>query len=209
VATARPRSVLNRKMLSELIQLWPREAGHGWFKPKIHEQLHVPGDITRNGSPRNTYTEPVENNHLDVKAQAIRTQMYRELLDSQIGTRSAEAYIVNNGHDRVCNKDQPPLAPETSQSCRRGTQSSAGTLTITRPRGTRLVSDFVWTSAKAGCPPFSRMAIECLEDTNRAYFSGVDPNEGRTLNLVLFTEYKRNGQLFRAESCISWWSRLA
>jgi hypothetical protein len=64
-----------RKMLSELMKLWPREAGHGWFKPKIHEQLHVPGDIARNGSPCNTYTGPVENNHLDVKAQATRTQM--------------------------------------------------------------------------------------------------------------------------------------
>jgi hypothetical protein len=105
-----------RKMLSELIQLWPREAGHGWFKPKIHEQLHVPGDISHNGSPRNTYTGPVENNHLNVKAQARRTQMNRELLDSQIGTRSAEAYIVNYGHDRVCNQDQLPLAPDTSET---------------------------------------------------------------------------------------------
>jgi hypothetical protein len=42
------------------------------------------------------------------------------------------------------------------------------------------------------------MAIECLENTNRAFFSGADPNEGRTLNLVIFTDYKRNGQLFRA-----------
>jgi hypothetical protein len=57
-------------MLPELIQLWPREAGHGWFKPKIHEQLHVPGNISRNGFPHNTYNGPVENNHLDVKAQA-------------------------------------------------------------------------------------------------------------------------------------------
>jgi hypothetical protein len=119
-----------RKMLSELIQLWPREAGHGWFKPKIHEQLHAPGHTFRNGSPCNTYTGPVENNHLDVKAQAIRAQMNRELLDSQIGTRSAEAYIVNYGHDRVCNQDQLPLAPDTSESCRRGTQSSAGMLAI-------------------------------------------------------------------------------
>jgi hypothetical protein len=48
--------------------------------------LHVPGDIARNGSPRNTYTGPVENNHLDVKAQATRTQMNRTLLDAQIGS---------------------------------------------------------------------------------------------------------------------------
>jgi hypothetical protein len=187
-----------RKMLSERIQLWPREAGHGWFKPKIHEQLHVPGDIARNGSPRNTYTGPVENNHLDMKAQAIRTLMNKELLDSQIGTRSAEAYIVNYGHERVCNQDQLPPTPDTSESCRRGDQSSVGLLAITRPRGIRLVSEFVWTSARVGCPPFPHMAIECLENTNNAFFSGANPNEGRRLNLVLFTAYKRNGQLFRA-----------
>jgi hypothetical protein len=96
------------KMLSELMKLWPREAGHGWFKPKIHEQLHVPGDIARNGSPQNTYTGPVENNHLDVKARATRTQMNRTLLDAQISSRSAEAYIVNYAHDRICNQDNAP-----------------------------------------------------------------------------------------------------
>jgi hypothetical protein len=62
----------------------------------------------------------------------------------------------------------------------------------------RLVSEFVWPSARVGCPPFPRMAIACLENTHRGYFSGADPNEVHTLNLVLFTEYKRNGQLFRA-----------
>jgi hypothetical protein len=60
------------------------------------------------------------------------------------------------------------------------------------------VSEFVWTSARLGCPPFPRTAIACLEKTHRAYFSGADPNKVRTLNLVLFTKYKRNGQLFRA-----------
>jgi hypothetical protein len=94
------------------------------------------------------------------------------------------------------------MAPDTSDSCGRGIQSSAGTLAITRPRGNQLVSEFVWTSARVGCPPgcppFPRMAIACPETTSRAYFSGAEPNEGRTLTLVLFTEYKRNGQLFRA-----------
>jgi hypothetical protein len=85
-----------RTMLEELIKFcWSRGEGDGWFKAKVHEQLHVPGDISRNGSPRNTYTGPVENNHLDVKEQAMRSQMNRSLLDEQIGNRSAEAYIMN------------------------------------------------------------------------------------------------------------------
>jgi hypothetical protein len=109
------------KMLSDLIKLWPREAGHGWFKePKMHEQLHVPGDISRNGSPCNVYTGPVENNHLDVKKQVIRTQMKRELLDAQIGSRSAEAYIVNYGHDHICNQEHlRTTTANTNKTCGR------------------------------------------------------------------------------------------
>ena len=53
-----------RKMLQELIRLWPRGAGNGWFKPKVHEQLHVPRDIERNGSPRESYSGPLEHNHI-------------------------------------------------------------------------------------------------------------------------------------------------
>jgi hypothetical protein len=96
-----------------------------------------------------------------------------------------------------CNQDQLLAAPDTSETCERGTQSSAGTLAITQPRGNRLVSEFVWTSARVGRLPFPRMAIVFLEKTHRGYFSGADPNEGHALNLVLFTKYKRNGQLFR------------
>ena len=186
-----------RKMLSELMQLWPREAGHGWFKPKIHEQLHVPGDITRNGSPRNTYTGPVENNHLDVKAQATRTQMNRTLLDSQIGSRSAEAYIVNYAHDRICNQDNAPPQPNTDEYCGRGLQSSAGNLVLTQATGNRITSVFAWTSARAECPPFPAAVAVCLETAYRGYF-GHAGNEHVQCTLVLFTEYKRNGQLFRA-----------
>jgi hypothetical protein len=97
----------------------------------------------------------MESNHLDVKAQVTRTQMNRELLDAQIGTRLVEAYIVNYGHDRVCNQDQLPAAPDTSETCGRGTQSSAETLVLTRSTCNQLASEFVWTSARVGCPPVS------------------------------------------------------
>jgi hypothetical protein len=183
-----------RKMLSELMKLWPREAGHGWFKPKIHEQLHVPGDIARNGSPRNTYTGPVENNHLDVKAQATRTQMNRSLLDAQIGSRSAEAYIVNYAHDRICNRDNAHSHPNTDGYCGRGPQASAGNLVLTCATGNRIVSEFAWTSARAGCPPFPAAVTTCLENAYRGYFGGPH-DENLPLSLVLFTEYKRNGQI--------------
>jgi hypothetical protein len=100
-------------MLEDLIKFWPRGEANGWFKAKVHEQLHVPGDISRNRSPRNTYTGPVENNHLDVKEQLMRTQMNRELLDEQIGNRSAEAYIINYAYERICNRNETPRVSNT------------------------------------------------------------------------------------------------
>jgi hypothetical protein len=166
------------EMLSELMKLWPREAGHSWFKPSnIHEQLHVPGDISHNGSPRNTYTEPVENNHLDVKAQATRTQMNRTLLDSKIGSRSAEAYIVNYGHERICIQDNAPSQPNTDGYCGRGPQASVGNMVLTRATGNRIVSEFGWTSGRTGCPPFPAAVAACLENAYRGYFGSNDNDD--------------------------------
>ena len=66
-----------RKMISELIRLWPRYDGNGWSKPKIHEQLHVPRDIERNGSLRQSYGGPLEHSHVDLKKLSTRTQCIR------------------------------------------------------------------------------------------------------------------------------------
>jgi hypothetical protein len=154
-----------RTMLEELIKFWPRGEGNGWFKPKIHKQLHVPGDISRNGSPRNKYTGPVENNHLDVKEQAKRTQMNRKLLDEQIGNRLAEAYIINYAYERICNREDTPQVSNTDEYCGRDPRVSAGKLVIRWPGGNRPVSQFSWTSGSSGCPPFRALAIRCLEDT--------------------------------------------
>jgi hypothetical protein len=45
-------------MLRKLIRLWPHVWGQGWEKAKIHEQLHVPDDIERNGAPQGSHTGP-------------------------------------------------------------------------------------------------------------------------------------------------------
>ena len=61
-------------MLSELTTMWPHGEGQGWFKPNVHEQLHVPRDITRNGTPRESFGGPLEHNHIPLKEKAKRTQ---------------------------------------------------------------------------------------------------------------------------------------
>jgi hypothetical protein len=48
-------------MLSQLVQLWPRERGQGWQTAKHHEQLHVPDDIEAYGAHRNYHSGSSEH----------------------------------------------------------------------------------------------------------------------------------------------------
>ncbi len=89
-------------MLHELMVLWPRTTGQGWEKAKVHEQLHVPDDIERNGSPKGWHSGPTENNHIaSVKNYASQTNRRRETLDGQIATRNAESFIINSAYQRM------------------------------------------------------------------------------------------------------------
>ena len=51
-------------MLQSILNLWPRQSGQGWELAKFHEQLHVPEDIVRFGSPIGTHSGPREHNHI-------------------------------------------------------------------------------------------------------------------------------------------------
>jgi hypothetical protein len=75
-----------RTMLRELKHLWPRSAGQGWEKAKIHKELHVPDNgIKRNGAVKNYHTGPTEHNHIfHVKRLARATQQRRETLHQQL-----------------------------------------------------------------------------------------------------------------------------
>ena len=78
-------------------QLWPREIGQGWFKPKYYEQLHVPDDIERNGAPLNTHTGSTEHNQIFfVKNPAKRSQRKQSNLDKQVVNRFTESIVVQN-----------------------------------------------------------------------------------------------------------------
>ena len=89
-------------MLRELIILWPRETGQGWELAKIHEQLHVPDDIERNGAPQGSHTGPTEHNHIRlVKRPAKGTQGRAEVFDRQLGQRVSDSYIVDMAYQRM------------------------------------------------------------------------------------------------------------
>jgi hypothetical protein len=94
-----------RVMLRELIRLWPRVRGQGWEKAKIHEQLHVPDDIERNGAPQGSHRGPTEHNHIRlVKPPAKGTQQQAEVFDRQLGQRVSDAYIVDMAYARMSSK---------------------------------------------------------------------------------------------------------
>ncbi len=101
IAKERARTAI-RVMLQELIRLWPRLRGQGWELAKIHEQLHVPDDIERNGAPQGSHTGPTEHNHIRlVKRPAKGTQQRAEVLDQQLGQRVSDAYIVDMAYQRM------------------------------------------------------------------------------------------------------------
>jgi hypothetical protein len=184
-----------RKMLAELIKLWPRAEGNGWFKPKIHEQTHMPPDIRRNGSPRNSYSGSVEHAHLTVKENARRTQMNRGVLDAQLGKRSAESYIINYAYDRVCVAHAPVRdVPVPAASLLGG---SNGTVTFTRVPNRRIITSFQWQAASCTWPAPPELALHAIRDTLRHVFvASNDPQ--LVLTRTLHTEYARHGVIFRA-----------
>ena len=184
-----------RKMLSELIKLWPREAGNAWFKPKVHEATHVPPDVGRNGSPRNSYSGGLEHTHLTAKEDAQRTQMNRGVLDAQLGERTAETYMINYAHDRVCVANDPIVNTAPPPAFKLG--GSKGIATFARVPGRGLVSTFCWKSAKCDHPSPKEEALFAIRDSLRHEFAMSDDHT-LMMHRRLFTEYSRHGVLFRA-----------
>jgi hypothetical protein len=122
-----------RVMLRELIRLWPRVRGQGWEKAKIHEQLHVPDDIERNGAPQGSHTGPTEHNHIRlVKRPAKGMQQRAVVFDRQLGQRVSDGYIIDMAYQRMATPyDQPSLASSSLvQTTGLSPQASKGWLFI-------------------------------------------------------------------------------
>ena len=96
-------------MLSQLVQLWPRERGQGWQTAKHHEQLHLPDDIEAYGAHCNYHSGSSEHNHIEnIKKMAKITQKRKSALDWQIANRRADSYILDLTYNLM---HPPPPAP--------------------------------------------------------------------------------------------------
>ena len=193
-------------MIRELNRLWPRDNGNGWNTPKIHEQLHVPGDISRNGTPRESYGGPLEHNHLDTKAHSVRTQRIRDKHDKQLGDRVAETYIIDYSDIQMNHTPESASLDESDLPNGYPSNSTKGKLTLTRSSGRRsLRKHFAWKTIhfedtfdpakKLGTQ--GKLVFDCIE---KNYIGGFyhPTNPTNLMNVTIGTEYRREGVIFRA-----------
>jgi hypothetical protein len=181
-------------MLAQLVALWPRDRGQGWQTAKHHEQIHVPDDIDSLGAHQNYHTGSSEHNHIDnIKKPAKMTQGRKSVLDWQIANRRADAYILDLAYDAMKTK-VPGFESKVDPGVQNGLSrlASKGIFELQR-HPDRIDVNFGWTSESDP----GRIPRE-ISDYITLYFSRYHMLDSDTLQLPFFTEYKRQGEVFRA-----------
>ena len=187
-------------MLKTTIDLWPREHGQGWNKAKVHEQLHIPRDIVRNGCPHNTYAGPIENHHIVTKLATRRTQKHREVLDKQTGDRIFEHYVINHVDQRL-NHDQFQLHMlSTKKNTSEDHNASKATIKYKKLGYRKLHVSWQWTTKGMLHGNKVELSKELLDGIGR-YVKNLlySVNEQRNcLTVDVSTEIRRGDTVFRA-----------
>ena len=200
-------------MLRELIRLWQRVRGQGWEKAKIHEQLHVPDDIERNGAPQGSHTGPTEHNHIRlVKRPAKGTQQRAEVLDRQLGQRVSDSYIVDMAYQRMTSQygqtSQEALSSLAHQTTGLSSQGAKGWLFVDTHDDQTLDNssatpcfDLRYTRKDF----FSNEMVQFLVGHYAAMPASENPIVGPGMRhyhrrLFIGTEYKRAGAIFRGHA---------
>jgi len=176
-----------RTMLQNLTSLWERENGNGWEKPKVHEQLHVPDDIERNGCPRNYHTGPTENHHIhNMKNHAKTTQGRRAVLDWQIGKRYFETNVINSALSRMEHYyNRTKASSDADKSSTNQLQGSSADILILNGEDGPNNVEVTWRNKQS--LQLSELVLTYLAETYK-------PGD----QLQLYTEYNRSGNVFRA-----------
>jgi hypothetical protein len=188
-AKARVKQAI-QTMLQRLVHLWPQASGQGWDLAKVHEQLHVPDDIERNGAPENTDSTPTEHNHINIiKKPAMRTQRIRLTLDKQIANQLYETDLIKTAMRRMNQKQKVGEVP-TLLHTRVSPQAACANIEITYRDGPKLM--YQWRN---GSPyEIPQLVVEALLHAYSADISPMFPKK----KLVFFTELLRNGEHVRA-----------
>ena len=189
-----------RVMLQKIMQLWPRPGGQGWEIPKMHEQLHVPADIERNGAPQGSHTGPTEHNHIRlVKRPAKGTQQRAEVFDRQLGQRVSDSYIVDMAYQRMTTKFDKKLPPVVMVA-QTPTLSKLGTTEwVSIELGTAESLQLHFDTGQKRQHHFNPAMIEFLL-LHYTAFPPVAVDQNVHPRLCLGTEYNRAGTIFRGHA---------
>jgi hypothetical protein len=197
-----------RLMLQEIVTNWPREKGNGWFLAKFHEQLHVPDDICRNGTPRGSYTGPTERLHKELKNHSLRTQRRRDVHDKQLGDRVHETFVIDYCSDRMTADystmfGQNPVE-DVNEEWGMSQSATRGVLELQRDEDNPddPISSFRWLTPSAvrnNVKPFDEEVFQCIRDEMRFDLKhGLFGDDDHQTRALLFTECKVGGVLYRA-----------
>jgi hypothetical protein len=215
-----------RTMARQLQALWPRQEGLEWLLTKLHEQFHVPFDIHRHGNHYNVHTGPQEHNHMRIKAAAKKTQLQKHKIDLQTGERIVDRLILQRAFDRVretvWKMDQELLEKERREAegendmdmvpegvvrnSTKGNVEMKQERTLNRRKPSHIVGGIQWNRTKKNqFTPRILSQKDVLRFLIEQFFSkhGVSTavDEAgvsyRTFKLRCFTEYQRNGIVYR------------
>ena len=201
-------------LLSETAIHFDRSSGQGWSIPKFHELLHIANNIRLWGSHQNIHSGPQEHNHIaNIKQPARRTQKIKTKFDFQVATRVYERNLTNHvsalvndsipdskdhvlksstQHDTSSlNADSCSLSPHEATN-----QASKYVVTFVRHLDGTVHYNCYWTSPSNDSISLSLELVNALKSS---FFDILPLNEQRRgIKLKGYTEYNRNGIVFRA-----------
>jgi hypothetical protein len=208
-------------MIQQMQNLFPRDDGLGWNLTKMHEQRHVPDDIHRMGAHYNVHSGPQEHNHIENgKNPAKNTQNRKHLLDIQTGHRLVDRLILQKAFDRVVDAAAKPGTALSVPD--QGTNlASKAHILLEIPHGSQANSvqaTVLWKLSKnANAPLRHQGQILALLATKYFGDHAQDDPDAQRLRIPFFTEYQRNGTVYRAHpdykgngayydwSNVKWW----
>ena len=106
-----------KQVMHGLNALVPRSKGQGWNITKVHEIKHIAHDITRFGSPANTYSGPSETHHIrNAKDPAQTVKWERDTFDEAVGKRYTDNLIIDTCHRMFeCHHIDPASTPANDE----------------------------------------------------------------------------------------------
>ena len=213
-------------MMKQLQALWPRHVGLEWNLTKLHEQFHVPMDIHRHGRHKNVHTGPPEHHHVTLKHAAKKSQLNKQSLDLQTGERLIERLTIQLAYDRVTSYSTHTVAEATYVGECRNASKGLFNFATNSSQGRGAAEGHVsWNNSDNAhlIPLMHDSILSLLGSKFLLDYGTVDTNrEGvttTTLSIPFFTEYQRNGIVYRAHPCyrqenayydwayIKWWDR--